>query len=340
MGDTGFVLDQRFTEHDTGYGHPERSERIAVLLSSVGEGPGLCRLAPRLASADEVTLVHGDAHFARVERTRDFERYAFDADTPVSAGSFAAALLAVGGLLELSEQVVAGRFRNGFAFVRPPGHHAERDRAMGFCLFNNVAVAAAHLRKRYGFERILVMDWDVHHGNGTQHAFYDDPGVLYISTHRYPFYPGTGAAGEVGSGDGEGFTVNIPFPGGFGDAEYHEAFSTVVVPIAMQYRPDFVLISAGFDPHARDPLGGMEVTEDGFAAMARSLLNVADESASGRCVAVLEGGYDLRAIRDSSGRVLAELSGRSEALQAPPGHSRAADVLAAVRRIQRRYWKV
>jgi len=340
MADTGFVLDERYTEHDTGYGHPERAERIDVLLSSIAEGPGLCRLAPRMASADEVVLVHRDEHFERVERTRNFERYAFDADTPVSAGSFEAALLAVGGLLELGDQVAAGRVRNGFAFVRPPGHHAERDRAMGFCLFNNVAVAAAYLRRRYGYERILVMDWDVHHGNGTQNAFYDDPGVLYISTHRYPFYPGSGAADEVGRGEGEGFTVNIPLPGGFGDAEYREAFVTIVEPIAMQYQPDFVLISAGFDPHARDPLGGMEVSEEGFAAMARSLLAVATESAAGRCVAVLEGGYDLRAIRDSSARVLSELVGRGGAPQTPPAPSRASAVLDAVRRIQSRYWKL
>ena len=169
---------------------------------------------------------------------------------------------------------------------------------MGFCLFNNVAVGAEYLRRRYGLERILVVDWDLHHGNGTQHMFEADPGVLYVSTHQYPYYPGTGALDEVGRGDGEGYTVNLPFPAGFGDAEYREAFTRIVEPIAQQYAPQFVLISAGFDAHARDPLGGMEVTEAGFAAMARSLLAVADAHAGGRCAAILEGGYDLTAIRE------------------------------------------
>jgi acetoin utilization deacetylase AcuC-like enzyme len=340
MAGTGFVLDRRFLEHDTGSGHPERPERIGVLFESVLAAPGLERVEPRLATPEEVTLVHEEGHFARVARTRDVPRYAFDADTPVCSRSFDAACLAAGGLLSLLDAVMSGRLRNGFAFVRPPGHHAERSRAMGFCLFNNVAIGAAYLRERHGLKRVLVVDWDVHHGNGTQHSFERDPTVMYVSTHRYPFYPGTGAIDEVGRGEGEGFTVNIPFPGGFGDAEYLDAFHTVIEPIALQYEPEFVLVSAGFDPHARDPLGGMGVTEAGFGAMARSLLAVAERTAAGRCVAVLEGGYDLQALAGSATEVLHQLAGRASNEPRESRPSRAAPVLDAVRRMHSEYWKL
>ncbi len=337
---TGVVIDKRYMEHDTGYGHPERPERIGVLLQAVASQPGLQLIEPRFATGEEITLAHEEGHFARVARTRDLSGYSFDADTPVSSRSFEIACLAVGGLLELLDEVMAGRLRNGFAMVRPPGHHAERGRAMGFCLFNNVAIGAAYLRHRHKLGRVLIVDWDVHHGNGTQHLFADDPAVLYISTHRFPFYPGTGAVDEAGSGDGQGFTVNVPFPGGFGDEEYLDAFQQIIEPIATQYQPEFVLISAGFDPHVNDPLGGMRVTESGFARMARSLIHVADEVAGGRCVAVLEGGYDLRSIRDSSLQVLAELQSRDPPVPSASARSLAAPVVDAVRRVQRSYWKL
>jgi acetoin utilization deacetylase AcuC-like enzyme len=336
---TGVVLDERYMQHDPGRGHPERPDRIGVLLPSVLAEPGVVRLEPRAATAEEIMLVHDERHFAAVAHTRGMSRYAFDADTPVSERSFDTACLAAGGLLAVIDAVMAGELRNGFALVRPPGHHAERDRAMGFCLFNNVAIGAAYARQRYGLERVLVMDWDVHHGNGTQHSFARDPGVLYLSTHRYPFYPGTGALDEIGAGAGAGFTVNLPFPGGFGDAEYAEAFETVVEPIARQYAPQIILISAGFDPHRRDPLGGMEVTERGFAAMARSLLHVADEVAGGRCVAVLEGGYDLVAMRDSTCAVVREFCGRRSDDRPPLPPSTATPILDAVRRVQRDFWE-
>ena len=335
---SGVVLDARYMAHDTGPGHPERPERIAVLEKELPQWPGLVRVAPRLATADEITLVHGEGHFEQVANTRLLPRFAFDSDTPVSQQSFDTARLAVGGVLALLDEVMAGRLHTGFAFVRPPGHHAERDRAMGFCLFNNVAIGAAYLRARHGLERVLIVDWDVHHGNGTQHLFGADPGVLYISTHRYPFYPGTGALDEIGRGDGAGFTVNVPFPGGVGDTEYLEAFRTVIVPIALQYAPQFVLISAGFDAHWRDPLGGMAVSEAGFAALARSLLDVAERTAHGRCVAVLEGGYDLTATRDSAAAVLAVLRGAS-AEHASLASSSARPILDAVRHAQAPFWK-
>ena len=335
---TGFVLDERYLEHDTGSGHPERPDRIGVLLPAIVERPGLRQVEARLATGDDVTLVHDEGHFTKVAGTRQVSHYAFDPDTPVSARSFNTACLAVGGLLALLDEVMAGRLRNGFAFVRPPGHHAERSRAMGFCLFNNVAIGAAYLRRCHRVSRVLIVDWDVHHGNGTQHLFASDPAVLYASTHRYPFYPGTGAVDEVGYGDGEGFTVNVPFPAGFGDAEYLDAFRRIIEPIALRYRPEIILISAGFDPHVHDPLGGMGVTENGFAGMARSLLGVADEVAGGRCVAVLEGGYDLDAVRDCSREVLVEMQGQGSGGASKTPTSRAAPVLDRVRRVQQRYW--
>ncbi len=339
MKETGFVLDERYTHHDTGAGHPERAQRIEVLLPVFAERPGLRRVAPRAATGDEITLVHDDGHFEAVASTRGVAHGAFDGDTPFSAESFDTATLAAGGLLEVLDQVMAGELGNGFAMVRPPGHHAERARAMGFCLFNNAAIGAAYLRAKFGLQRILVMDWDVHHGNGTQHSFYSDPGVLYMSTHRYPFYPGTGAIDEVGRGDGTGFTVNVPFPGGFGDVEYAAAFESVIAPIAEEFAPEFVIISAGFDPHARDPLGGMAVTEAGFARMARSLLGVADRCCDGRAVAVLEGGYDLTAIRDSSAAVMAQLLRSDVDIPGVTGESRAAPIIEAVRKVQGEYWK-
>jgi acetoin utilization deacetylase AcuC-like enzyme len=336
---TGLVLDARYMAHDTGAGHPERPERIGVLLPSLGERPDVTHVPARLATGGDVTLVHSEGHFERVAATARRAHDAFDADTPVSSRSFETACLAAGGVLALLDEVVAGRLRNGFALVRPPGHHAERDRAMGFCLFNNIAIGAAHLRARHGLERVMVMDWDVHHGNGTQHAFAREPGVLFVSTHRWPFYPGTGALDEVGSGDGQGFTVNLPFPGGYGDAEYAEAFHAVVEPLALEYEPQAILISAGFDPHRRDPLGGMAVTERGFAAMARSLVAAADRVCDGRVVAVLEGGYDLQATRDSASAVLDVLCGREVAPPPPGALSHAGPILEAVKRTHGDQWK-
>jgi acetoin utilization deacetylase AcuC-like enzyme len=340
MAETGVVIDPRYLDHDTGRGHPERKERVAVLIEMMQQEPeSLHAIAPRAATGEELALVHDGAYVAEVEATQQVARYHFDADTPTCPQSYDTARLAAGGLLALLDSIMGGEIDNGFAFVRPPGHHAERNRAMGFCLFNNVAVGAEYLRRRYKLARILIMDWDLHHGNGTQHLFEHDPGVLYVSTHQYPYYPGTGALEEVGLGDGEGFTVNLPFPAGFGDAEFEEAFTAVVEPIAAEFDPEFVLISSGFDAHARDPLGGLEVTEKGFDYMARSLLRIAREHAGGRCAAILEGGYDLTAIRNSSAAVLEDLRVAGGDVQ-PAAASRATPLLERVRRVQSHFWKL
>ena len=341
MADTGVVIDPRYLQHDTGAGHPERPERIGALLPLVNRAAAQCTAIPaRHASGDELALVHDGAYVEQVAATQYKPGFAFDADTPTCERSYEVARLAAGGFLALLDAVMARQVHNGFAFVRPPGHHAERHRAMGFCLFNNVAVGAEYLRNRHGLERILIVDWDLHHGNGTQHMFESDPGVLYVSSHQYPYYPGTGALDEVGRGNGEGYTVNLAFPAGFGDAEYLDAFARIVAPIAHQYAPQFVLISAGFDAHARDPLGGMEVSEAGFKALTRLLLDIARHHADGRCAAILEGGYDLTAIRNSASEVLTELQGERDSLSGPAVPSRAGGLIERIRKVQGRYWKL
>src|SRR5207249_3936371 len=289
-----------------GHRLPERPDRLRVLLDHLGDARDLVHVGARAAVDEELALVHPAAHIERVAASAGRARVVFDPDTATSAESWEAARLAAGSLLVVCEAVLAGQVQNGFALVRPPGHHAERDRAMGFCLFNNVAVAAAWL-KSHGVERVAIIDWDLHHGNGTQHCFERDPDVLYVSTHQYPYYPGTGAADEVGHGAGAGRTLNLPFPAGFGDAEYVRAFTEVVAPVVRQFAPGFVLVSAGFDCDHRDPLGGMAVTPAGFAAMAHASVALARECARGRIAAVLEGGYDLAAIVEGVDATLAAM---------------------------------
>lgn len=335
---TGVVIDERYTEHDTGPGHPERPDRIRVLLEMLGQrsSAGIIRIEPSPAAVEDIALHHDQDHIARVAATAGRGAFHFDADTPTGARSYATALLAAGGVVGLVEAIARGELDNGFAMVRPPGHHAESFKPMGFCLFNNVGIAARVLRCRHGLERILIMDWDLHHGNGTQHAFYDDPAVLYVSTHQYPFYPGTGAADEVGVGAGTGFTVNVPLAAGSGDAELVEAFEHVIDPVVRQYRPEFVLVSAGFDCHRRDPLGQLRATEDGIDVMTRSLLRAAADSAEGRLAVVLEGGYDLQAMASCASRVLDGLGGArlNDAPPVVPG----GPLSHRIREIQRRYW--
>ena len=337
---TAIVLDERMLAHDPGHGHPERPERLRVLLDHLARAPDLVRLGARAATEDEIALVHEPGHIEHAAATAGLPRVVLDPDTSTSPGSYQAARLAAGSLLTVCDAVLAGEVRNGFALVRPPGHHAERDRALGFCLFNNVALAAAWLRKR-GMRRVAIIDWDLHHGNGTQHLFEDDPSVLYVSTHQFPCYPGTGAVDEVGRGAGAGRTLNLPFPPGFGDAEYARAFDEVVLPICRAFAPDFVLVSAGFDCDRRDPLGALAVSPAGFSRMARALRTLAEETAGGRIAAVLEGGYDLSAIVDGVDETLAAFRGRDRHLPLATGDARNAErVLARVREAHAPYWRV
>lgn len=299
-GKTGFVYDDVYLEHKTGPGHPERPERLEAITARLEQTSLRDRLTPiEAAPADEkwITAVHKPEYLERIERCcREKSGYVDTMDVPVSDRSYEAALLAVGGLLAAVDAVVQRRVSNAFCAVRPPGHHALSNRAMGFCLLNNVAIAARYLQKKHELSKILIVDWDVHHGNGTQDTFYDDPTVFYFSTHQYPFYPGSGAADETGRGEGRGFTLNVPMPAGRGDGEYRRAFEDKLVPAAMAFDPEFVLISAGFDAHEDDLLGQMNVTTEGFAELTRVVKRIAGKCCDGRLASVLEGGYGLKGL--------------------------------------------
>jgi acetoin utilization deacetylase AcuC-like enzyme len=265
----------------------------------------LTKIDPVLASDDWVTLVHEPSYVMGLKtRAPVSGLVSLDPDTSISPGSLPAAYLAAGGVLAAADAIMAGHVQNAFCAVRPPGHHAERDRAMGFCLFNNVGIAARYIQRRHGLARVLIVDWDVHHGNGTQQAFYEDPSVLFFSTHQYPHYPGTGRATECGEGAGKGLTINVPMSPGQGDKDYREVFEKVLVPAVDRFEPNFVLISAGFDAHRDDPLAGMALTEDGYEALSRIVLDIARRHCHGRVLSCLEGGYNLQALSASVERHL------------------------------------
>jgi len=311
MNEVGWVLDPVFEAHDTGPGHPEMPERLARVRATL-ESAGLAargrRVEPVEADEDVLTLVHDAAYVARVEESCTGGASVLDSmDTAICPVSARIARLAAGSVLELCRRVAEGELSRGFAAVRPPGHHAERDLAMGFCLFNNVAVAARVLQRRHGIGRVLIADWDVHHGNGTQHIFEDDPSVFYFSCHQFPLYPGTGAASEQGRGQGLGTTLNRPLDPGSGDAEFVEALDAGLREAAESFKPDFVLVSAGFDAHRRDPLAQLEVSTEAFGEATRVVREIADRHARGRLVSVLEGGYDLDALSESVATHVAEL---------------------------------
>nr|MBI3612504.1 histone deacetylase [Nitrospirota bacterium] len=303
MARTGLVYHQDYLQHDMGAGHPESPDRlraIMVRLEASGLLARVTRIEPIEASDEAITRVHQPAYLTQLKTLAPREgRAALDPDTSMSPGSLHAAYLAAGGALAAADAIMTGLVDNAFCALRPPGHHAEQDRAMGFCLFNNVAVAARHLQHRHGIGRVLIVDWDVHHGNGTQHTFYDDPSVLFFSTHQYPHYPGTGRATEQGEGRGEGLTVNVPMSSGEGDEEYRDVFETILRSAADLFKPEFVMISAGFDAHRDDPLAGMALTEEGYGALSRIVLDIARRHCQGRVLSCLEGGYNLNALSAS-----------------------------------------
>jgi len=341
MNRTGIVTDDLFIQHDPGAFHPESPDRLRSIHRAIEES-GLRRklqaVAPRPATVEEITRIHTRKHYERVESTEGRE-VALDADTQTSAASFRAALLAAGGTCALVEAVVRGDLENGFALVRPPGHHAERDRAMGFCLFNNLAIAAQHARVALGVERVMIVDWDLHHGNGTMHAFQDRQDVLFCSTHQYPFYPGTGGLTEVGTGSGAGYTINVPLPPGMGNAEYCAIFQDIFRPVAEQFAPQLLLVSAGFDIYRQDPLGGMKVSAEGFGLLTSELMAMAAASAERRVVLVLEGGYHLEGEAQGVVCCLQSLLGESPPLERAGELSPIAQrVIAQVRKTHSHRW--
>jgi len=299
------IEDRRFLEHRGPAEHPERPERLDAVHRAIAQrADELEARPPQLASNDELLRVHDRAHLGLLDAAVEQAPAQLDPDTFVSERSAVVARLAAGAALDLACAVARGELANGLAAVRPPGHHAEAGHAMGFCLLNNVAVAAQAIRAQEGVERVLILDWDVHHGNGTQHIFESDRDVLYFSTHQYPYYPGTGAVGEAGSGAGLGATVNLPLPAGCGDAEYLGALQRVLVPVARSFQPEMILISCGFDAHRDDPLAAMAVSEAGYADMTRLVRCLADELCDGRLVCVLEGGYALSGLEQGTRAVL------------------------------------
>jgi acetoin utilization deacetylase AcuC-like enzyme len=337
------IHSDRFGDHRTPPGHPERVERAEVMQSIVTAWKQRGRVVQpaRPATRAELARVHSDAYLSMIDSTAG-RAVKLDPDTYTSPESRDVALLAAGAAIGGVEAIVQSRDTRVMALVRPPGHHAERERAMGFCLYNSVAAAAAHALS-LGMERVVVMDYDVHHGNGTQWIFYEDPRVLYVSTHQYPFYPGTGAAQDVGRGKGAGFTFNVPLEAGSTDGDYADVFKALVIPVIDQFKPELVLISAGYDAHERDPLARMRLSTHGYGVLTKSLCDLADTHCHGRVVAVTEGGYDLTALKACFESSMAILDGVP--LVPPkeppmPATDRSRLTIAAVRSTQSKYWKL
>jgi len=294
----GLVYDPVYLEHDTGT-HVENAQRLGATMSLLEENQlkdKLVLLSPRPATVDELSAVHAQEYISHIQAQAERGGGWLDGDTVMSRRSYEAAIHAAGGALTAVEAVMAKRVDSAFALVRPPGHHATCWQAMGFCLFNNIAIAAKYALANFDIERVLVVDFDVHHGNGTQDTFYADPHVVYFSTHEYPFYPGTGSVDETGARDGEGFTVNVPLIAGWGDEEYQAVFEDVLAPIARRFEPQLILVSAGYDAHWADSIAQMQVSVSGFARLVEIIRTLTDMLCEGRLVFTLEGGYHPEAL--------------------------------------------
>jgi len=344
---TGIVKHPLYLEHKTGIMHPEnpyRLESIYTMLEARDFGGTLVDIPPRFARLEELLLVHDPHYVDRVLDSAEKSQIRFDPDTVTSPKTYKAAWMAAGGVMEAIRGTLAGEVRNGFALIRPPGHHALRDRAMGFCIFNNLAIGAKYALAYHRLERVMIVDWDLHHGNGIQDIFYRDRHVLYVSLHRHPYYPWTGGAEEVGEGEGRGFNVNIPLEMGCSDPEYGNINRHLLFPIARRFKPEIILVAAGFDIHHGDPLRSMSVTEAGFARMTQLLMEMAAELCDKRLVLALEGGYNSEALRDSVATVLWELAGRSvinreEMRQVEDArYDNIAKTIERVKGIQQPYW--
>lgn len=311
MNNVGLIYHPDYLKHDTGSNHPERPERLETMLQPLLQTPiwkQLHHLQPSPAAVEWIQKVHPEYYIKMIEkRCLAGEEILDDGDTHVCPDSYAVALLAAGGVLHAVDQVMNNTLHSAFCAGRPPGHHAETAKAMGFCLFNNVAIGARYAQLKHGVERIAIVDWDVHHGNGTQEIFYEDPSVLYVSLHQYPLWPGTGALTETGSGKGEGYTLNCPMKPGSGEKEYLEAFRNRILPALHKFQPQLLMISAGFDAHKDDPLANIQLTEESFATMTGMLMEISSTYCGGKIISVLEGGYDLRALARSVEAHLAKL---------------------------------
>ena len=313
MSRTGIVLDPLFRQHITGRGHPESPGRLTAVeqgLARAGLLTKLVRVEATDCPIETVHAIHDAKYVETVKReTQAGQHRLSTGDTAIGPASYAVALRAAGAAVNAVDWVVAGRKRRAFCALRPPGHHAGAGRGMGFCIFNNAALAAKHARRKYGLERVLIVDWDVHHGNGTQDLFYEDGSVLFFSTHQSPWYPGTGPATETGVGAGQGLTINVPMPAGAGDRELVDAFEKKLVPAADKFRPELVIISAGFDSRAGDPLGQFQVTDVGFRRLTQTVVDIASRHAGGRIISTLEGGYNLPGLASAAAAHVRALMG-------------------------------
>ncbi len=341
------VKDRRFAAHLERMPHIESDRRMLAAIS-IFDNEALrgkwLEIEPRLALSEELAWVHTPAYIEKISASAGKPLTSYDLDTQASSMSFDTARLAVGAVFSLIDKIWKGDGRRGFAFVRPPGHHAEPDRAMGFCLFNNVALGARYLKNRYGVERVMIIDIDAHHGNGTQKAFYDTDQVLYVSMHQFPAYPGTGNMGEVGLDRGEGYTINIPLGKGCGDYDFARIIHFVIGPLAAEFCPGMILVSCGFDLYLHDRLCGMRVTPDGYALITFFLLNIAEQVCNGRVLFVMEGGYSLKGIRECGARVIGELCdiatlGRKQIDKVIGSTGSKLSMIRKVIAVQRKYWK-
>lgn len=309
---TGLLYDPIFLQHQTSPGHPECSQRLTVSLKYLENQSWFASLTKINACPADVSwieTIHSRSYIRRAEETcRAGVPYLDSLDVSISTDSYDAAINAAGGTLALADLLMKREITNGFALLRPPGHHAEHEMALGFCLFNNVAILARYLQQQYGLGKVMILDWDVHHGNGTQHSFEDDPSVLYISTHQYPFYPGTGAWSETGIGRGTGATLNCPMPANSNDRDYEIAFKEKIIPKIDEFKPEFIIISAGFDAHRDDPLANIELSTGFYGWMTRLLVEKAEHYSEGRILSLLEGGYNLERLPQCISEHLGELT--------------------------------
>jgi acetoin utilization deacetylase AcuC-like enzyme len=340
MAEVIVYFDPLYEEHKTGYGHPERPERLPVAMSALSDS-GLLEsakvISPRDATVPEIELVHSEKYIEQVRHLAASGGGNLDMDTAVSEETYAAALKAAGALIESVDWCLEGEDRRTFCMVRPPGHHALPSRGMGFCVFNNIAVGARYAIARKGIKRVLIVDWDAHHGNGTQDTFYEDPSVLYVSMHQYPHYPGTGWVDEKGKGRGEGTTMNFPFPAGTGEDCYLDALRRAIIPAAKKFEPELVMVSAGYDSHAADLLCSMRLIDSSYRKMTDELLAFSDECCSGRLIMTLEGGYNLNAqarsiVQTVAGLAGVDVPGKDEPPQPTAYPDRARDVVEQVAR--------
>jgi len=335
----GLVYDPVYLKHDTGQ-HIESARRLEATISHLEQTQlkqQLTLIKPGAASTEEISLVHDNQYISHIRNVAQRGGGWLDVDTVISPDSYHAAIYAAGGAIGASHAIMNGEVGSAFALVRPPGHHATSQQAMGFCLFNNVAIAATYALTKYKLDRVIIIDFDVHHGNGTQATFYDNPQVLYVSTHQYPFYPGTGRIEETGNGVGKGTTINIPLPAGCGDAEYLQVFKQIIVPAARRFNPQFIIVSAGYDLHWADEIALMQVSTSGFAQMVRIIKGLASELCSGRLVFSLEGGYHLQALAYSVKATLDVLLGNAnieDPLSQSPHRFQAPDITHLIKAIK------